>query len=507
MNQVSVGHSIAQAYGFLFRRIMTVLALSWVAALFFIVLRKALLGLGPFPHDVMAHVPEALMHLGGVIAAVLLLCAIAVPLTRAALGEAMDWSLAHFVIGAREVRLFAALVRLYLILIAVVVVCVLAVAGIAIGTKMALAQWPVLASTGLPVQTIMRGIAVIAAAAVTIYVSVRLSFLVYAIAAAEPQASLKRSWELAGGNVLRMLAIALAIAVPVYALFFVAEYALMGQALMDALHTLFAAGGTTQTPLYALLAAHGWSVATAAGVMIVALTALGAAASATAYRGLMGLDVVDAPVEVEEAVIEEIVQEAPTEHHAEPAEHHEAHGHADAAPAEEAVAGDASHGEEAHHAEPGHEATDEASHGDDDHGHMAPDDHAPAEGVHAVEHEAPAPVEDAHVEEAHGHAEDAHGEDAHAHAAEAAPDEAEAADTAHAEEPGEPHADETHAEAAHAEKAHTDAGHSEEGHVEVAQDDTEHAEAVPAEGGQHGEVHTHAAGGESHDLRREPEHA
>ena len=472
MVQVSVGRSIAQAYGFLFRRILTVIGLSWVAATFFIVLRKALLGLGPVPHDIIAHWPVALEHLGGVIAALLLLCAIAVPLTRAALGDAMEWSLAHFVIGARELRLFAALVRLYLIVIAVVVLCALGMAGIGMGAKMALAQWPALAGTGLPVKEIAVGIGALIAVLVTIYVSVRLSFLLYAIAAAEPHASLKRSWDLAKGNVLRMFLIVLAIVLPICALLVAADYALMGQPLIDTLRAAFAARPPNQAPVYTLLASHGWGVAVFASVIFVVSTVLQGAASASAYRGLLGLDAAETPAVVEEVVLLEEVHEAPAEHHAEPVEHHDDHGHDDSG---HDAHGHDDHGHDDHgHADHGHDA-----HGHDDHGHGAA---GHGEGAH---HDAPA--EKAHGEEAHAadhaehdahghgaggdethapdgpHGHDGHGEEAHGGHGAAEHHEVHAAE-AHVEDA---HAEEAHGEDAHAVEVHGDAPHAEEPHREV----------------------------------------
>ncbi len=467
MVQVSVGRSIAQAYGFLFRRILTVIGLSWVAAAFFIVLRKALLGLGPVPHNVIAHWPVALEHLGGVIAALLLLCAIAVPLTRAALGDAMEWSLAHFVIGARELRLFAALVRLYLILIAVVIVCALGMAGIGMGTKMALAQWPALAGTGLPVKEIAGGIGALIAVLLTIYVSVRLSFLLYAIAAAEPHASLKRSWELAKGNVLRMFLIVLAIVLPICALLVAADYALMGQPLIDTLRAAFAVRPPNQAPVYTLLASHGWGVAVFASVIFVVSTAIQGAASASAYRGLLGLDAAEAPAVVEEVVLLEEVHEAPAEHHAEPVEHHDDHGHDDS--------GHDAHGHDDHgHDDHGHTDHGHDAHGHDDHGHGEEAHHdAPAEEAHGEEaHAADHAEHDAHGHDSHGHeapAHDApHGDDSHGEAAHGGHGEAEHHEVHAAEAPVEElHVEEAHGEDAHAVEVHGDATHAEEPHREV----------------------------------------
>ena len=58
-----------------------------------------------------------------------------------------------------------------------------------------------------------------------------------------------------------------------------------------------------------------------ASVIFVVSTVLQGAASASAYRGLLGLDAAETPAAVEEVVLLEEVHEAPAEHHAEPVEH------------------------------------------------------------------------------------------------------------------------------------------------------------------------------------------
>ena len=437
MNQVPVGRSIAQAYGFLFGRILTVVSLSWVAAVFFGALRETMFALDPMTMPVIAQPLPALLHLATFLAALLLICAVAIPLTREALGDRGDWTLAHFVIGGREVRLFLALIRLYVVLIAVIVLCVLAVIGAAYGAKAALAQWPAAAQSGLPIEAIARGATIAIATIVALYVALRLSFFVYPVAAAEPHASLRRAWELGGGNVLRILAVVLAIAVPVYALVIAGEYALMGQRLFDTVHSFLTTVPRDMQPMHALFAAHAGAISLGAAVLMVVMAALTAGASASAYRRITGMD-------VDEQASADAVVAAPHDDHGHAEEVHvaEDHGHDEHGHAEEAHAAEDhghaehGHGEEAHaaedhgHIEHGH---GEETHGAEDHGH---DDHGHAEHgheehgqgdhvqVHAAEddvahhddgggHDTP----QAHGEEAHGEDHAAPAEDPHAHAA------------------------------------------------------------------------------------------
>lgn len=454
MFQFSVGRSIAQAYGFFFRRILTVITVSWIAALFFIGLRKALLGLAPFPQDVLGQWPLALEHVAGLMAAVLIVCAIAVPLARSALGEAGDWALAHFFIGARELRLFAALVQIYVIVIALIALSAGAVVGTQIGVKAALAHWPQLAATGLPVCKIACVAVEVLAALITIYASVRLSFLIYAVAGAEDRASLRRSWELARGNVLRMFLVVLAIAVPVYVAFSAALYAFMGQPLVEAVQVLVMSHGVTATPLHVLLATHGWTVAEASAVLVVVMTSLSAAASASGYRSILGLD--PAPAAAEDAVLlEDVVEPMPAPDHGEAAAHHEAEAHAEHGHDEQ---GHEEHGhEEAGHGDHGHEAHAPENHGDADHAHEVPghDDHghdAHGDASHEHDHH-----EHDHHAAADDHGEAAHGDEHHGEASQSAADGHGAAD---AHEPGI-HDAAAHDEAAHGEVSHDEAGHDE----------------------------------------------
>ncbi len=394
MKHVPVGRSIAHAYGFLFGGIVTVVSLSWVAAVFFAALRRAMFAMDPVVMPLAAHPQAALVHAAAFVGALLLICAVAVPLTRTALGERPEWTLAHFVIGGRELRLFLALIRLYLILIAVIALCVLGVAGAAMGAKAALAQWPAVAKSGVPVEAVARGVSIAIAVIVALYISLRLSFFVYPVAAAEPHASLRRAWSLGGGNVLRILAVVLAIVVPVYALVIAAEYALMGQTLIDTAHRFLTTLPRDMLPLHALLAAHAGAISAGAAVVMVVMTALSAGASAAAYLRVTGAD-----AEVL-AVAEALAETA----------HHD-HG--------EALAGDAAHDDRGHddhsHDHDGHDG-----HGQEAHGHHGGhDDHGHAEDAHGAEdhgHAHPAPEE--HGQDDHGHDEHAHRDDAHMHAAE-----------------------------------------------------------------------------------------
>ena len=394
MNELPVGRTIAHAYGFLFGRILTVVSLSWVAAVLFAGLRFASFKIGPLVHPIADHAQTAALHLGAVLGGLLLLSAMAIPLTRAALGEHEGWSVAHFVVGAREIRLFLAVVRVYVIVIALIAVSVIGVVNAAKGADMAMAQWPALAGTGLPIAAIAHGVAVALGLIVTTYVGLRLSFLLYAVAAAEPHASLRQAWSLGAGNVVRMLVVTAVIFVPVYAAVFAAEYWLIGPPLLSACQALVHATPPDMDALMALFAPHAEVLSLGAAVLLTVLAALGAGASATAYRRLTGADA----GEMHEATSM--------------AQGHDDHGHDDHGHGGHDAHGHGGHDDHGHggHDDDGHGGHDDHGHGGhDDHGHGGHDDHG--HGAHGH-----------HDDGGHGHDDHGHGgHDDHGHGHHAAP--------------------------------------------------------------------------------------
>ena len=370
MGTIPVGQSIGGAYGFLFRRFLTILSLSWLPAAIYAVGRLGFLW--HVEPDIFAAVDArthpsifvCLIALGYVLFAVLMKAVVALPLNRDALDMRDQPVLARFVIGVREVRLFAAYIRIVLILIALIIALVAGVIGVTIGAKWALAQGVPVA--GWPVLKIVHVVASVSAILIFLFVALRLSFLIAPVAAVEDSARLWRAWALSAGNFWRMLVVFLALVVPLLILVSIGEYAVMGTALHDAARIAI-----TEHNHGAILAAvlqHGPALVTIAAIFLVIANALFAGAAATAYRALVPqprreTEVYVAPIETqahgahepapvphaEEAapVAEEphIAEEAPHDAHAE-AEHHEVEHH-------EPEHHEAEHHEAEHHAEAG----------------------------------------------------------------------------------------------------------------------------------------------------------
>lgn len=420
MNTIQVGHSIGRGYGLLFGRIATVAGLSWVGALLFAGLRYGLLKAAAGAQPSGADPLFALLMLAGFMAVVLIVSAIAVPLTRAAMGAQEDWVIAHFVLGARELRMAWALIRLAGILIVLAALGGGLMAGVGLGAHAALAQWPALAASGVPVAAIATLLAGALAVVAFLYVGLRLSFLLYPVAAMEPRASLIRVWQLAGGHVLRIAAVTAAIELPVLALGAVALFAVIGGPLIDTLQALNAGHAIKVTALLGVVSGQAGPIALLSALFVTVVLALVAGASAAAYRQIAGLGPEAAAADVPEAKphIEPapsfVAGEAPADHDSDVQDHDAAEpvpvdtvaedepmvttdeGHDDGDVPADAAAQDASHDEEAHAAVMDMEEEDVAPTPDAD-GEPARDHDAPADEHHAPmddhtpDHDDPAP--------------------------------------------------------------------------------------------------------------------
>lgn len=408
MNKVSVGRSIARAYGFLFGRIFTIAGLSWVGVLFYAALSFVLLQrMGAMPAEAVraaamaGHPQAALFHLAIALSGLLIVAGIAVSLSRAALGEGGGFKIAHFTIGGRELRYFLAMLRLYVLVIVLAAAGAFAVKYMPAGVEMAtvqlpqLAQWPVLHAAHIAVAALT--------AVLILFAMLRFGFLLIPVAAVEEHASLARAWSLSGGNTWRILAVMLAVLLPAYALLFAGEYALLGQPLLDAYRGLFAAWPNGRGAVLQFYMGHGGIFAAGAGVKLALVLSLLTGAGAAAYRTLTGAD--------ESAMEMSGMADRGHDMQGHDDRGHDVHGHEE-------------HGHDMH----GHDANGHDDHGHDAHGH---DDHGHnGHEIHGHED---------HGHDAHGHEE--HGHDDHGHAHHAAP--AQAAETYAEEQPAYSHEEES----------------------------------------------------------------
>ncbi|HTW33780.1 MAG TPA: hypothetical protein VMD53_04110 [Rhizomicrobium sp.] len=275
MAKISVRHSVAQAYGLLFGRPLSVIGLTWLPAVFYAVAADFLI------HRMDAAMATAVPSANGlfgqyaffyfvalVVATAFFGAVIAVPLTRQAFGLREEQVAVHLVVGGREFRLFFAFLRYYAI--AVTTLVVLAVgAGVAItqGTPYAAAHGVPAVWQGYPLETWANSIAGAVTVIIFSVIAVRYGFFLDAIAAVEDHARLRRAASLSRGNFWAIATTLFIAAMPACLLLLACEMTFGGLRLS----TLGLAAAET-TPFAGILAAG-----------LVVLHALLAGASAGAY--------------------------------------------------------------------------------------------------------------------------------------------------------------------------------------------------------------------------------
>ena len=432
MSKVPVGASIAHAYGFLFGRFFQIIGTAWVPALMY--------GLGYFVF-LGAFQPSAQPPNPAVLA-VPALCAfvfflvirsvLGISLTQEALGVRKDLTLAHFVIGPRELRLFFGYLRFYVVFFVVyALVVAVSLGALFLAGKYGAGLLPKMAAGGKPVAVLAAAALAVVLAAWFVLSMLRLVFLLAPIASAEHRTRLSRAWSLTRGSTLRILVVLIGTFLPAMIAIGVAAYYLIGPAEFGALgQALQHMKPGNPPPLAGFLSRHAPMLSLIVGVSAAINGALLAGASACAYRTVTGHE--DPELEDDAALVAPLLEPAEAHsHHEEPATDHGHGGHED-------------HGHGAHedHGHGGHE-----NHG---HGHEEPrgddDPETPAEGR----------GHDSHDDNGHGHGNGGHaGHDDHGHGS-------------HGDDGGHDshghHAQVDHGEGGHGGHGHADHGHADHGH-------------------------------------------
>ncbi|MBL6939907.1 MAG: hypothetical protein ISS15_19380 [Alphaproteobacteria bacterium] len=406
MHKVSVGSSIGHAYEFFLQNLTNVIGTAWLPALiyavgFFLFFQHMHDWMPIERQDLAAVVLTAFTFIGAWAFTLVIHAVIGISLTQEALGVRKDFTLAHFVIGPRELRLFFAYVRFYFVALLLYV----AFAAVSVGAMYVAQHY----GSGLAPKIKLGEFspAVVAAALLTIVLFVwyllamlRLFFLLAAVASAEHHARLSHAWSLTRGSELRILVVYIGTFLPLAIAAVVGLYFLIGpDQWAHAIAAMQAQKAGAPPALAPFYAEHAFVFAAAVGVLSLLGSALLAGASAHAYRVTSGHEraereddagQVDAALEPETVaavpVVAPVAEELPAAvHH----EHHDSHGLTEEAP---------HHGDN-HHSGNGHNS-DHAAH-DGGHG-----DHA----VHARDgHHEDAPVElsaadeDHHAEHGNGH--------------------------------------------------------------------------------------------------------
>ena len=287
--KVPVGQSIERGYGFVFREPLTILGLGWLPAAFYALacafwlrrLATAMLVSVRPAHGALNDFAR-LDFLGLVVTTALLSAAIAMPLTRQALGHGDERVAAYFVFGRREARLFAGLALLYALLLAWLVVSTLSL-GMAVSAAQARlpAAWQ-----GVSIPALLDGASVAVIGAGFLFLFARFGVLQAPAAASEQPSGLLAAWLASRGNSWRLMAVTVAIAVPLSALL-AAGVSLWLATPLDGLLSA-ALPGSQNAARYQYLYDHADAFAAIAAVALVLVQALFAGASANAYQAATG---------------------------------------------------------------------------------------------------------------------------------------------------------------------------------------------------------------------------
>jgi hypothetical protein len=438
MEKVPVGRSIAHAYEFLFGRFFQIIGTAWLPAVlygagYFVLLSNAQTWVNV--SDPGSQARTAGIVLGFLLVATLVHAVIAISLTQEALGVRKDLTLAHLVVGPRELRLFFGFVRYY-VLFAVLYALVLALCFGAVfaARKYGAGLAPKFALHGTPV-------AVLAAGAFAIILLVwfwlsmlRLLFLLAPVASVEHKLRLSRAWELTRGSTLRTFIVLVVVFLPVgIAAWAANRYMLAPVAMGSPPH------GKPAEMLAHILQFYGANalpLAALSGVLAIVNGALLAGASAAAYRTVTHHE--DPEPEDDVALVTPLlVPEAPQHadndhdghgqsvavdghvHDNHDGHNHDGHGGSDHAAHDEHGARDepGALGEVQSDRDNADHVEEPASHDDpvaEDHGHSAHDaqGHGGQE-IDALGDHAGSPGEVGHGEGGHGHDHGSHGEHAH----------------------------------------------------------------------------------------------
>src|SRR5271155_1225432 len=277
MAKISVRHGVAQAYGLLFGRPLTVIGLTWLPALFyafgadFLIHRMDAAMAGAVPSANGLFGQYAFFYFVALGAAAAFYGAvIAVPLTKQAFGLREEQVAVHLVVGAREFRLFFGFLRYYAIAVTTLVVLAIG-AGVAItqGMHYAAAHGFPAVWHGYPLETWLNSTAGAITVIIFSVLAVRYGFFLDAIAAVEDHAKLRRAAQLSRGNFWFIATTLFVVGVPACLVLLACEMTFGGLNLN--LSSLGLAAAET-TPFAGILAAG-----------LVVLHALLAGASAGAY--------------------------------------------------------------------------------------------------------------------------------------------------------------------------------------------------------------------------------
>jgi hypothetical protein len=203
-DRIGTARTLVRAYGFLFGKVVDVIGLGWLAAVFYAasidyLIQKLVAALLVAPPSTPLVNQFTLPYFAGMLLATAFFAApMSVALTRNALGNLESRAGVYFIYGRRELRALWAFVKLYVIAVALT---------LATGILSAKAAAMIAAQTvpgqlwlGAPPAVWLTGGAAFVTVCVFVFVEARLGFFLAPLAASGERALLRYSWQLSRGN-------------------------------------------------------------------------------------------------------------------------------------------------------------------------------------------------------------------------------------------------------------------------------------------------------------------
>lgn len=229
MNKVPVADTIIYAYTFLFGHIAVIVRVAWLPAILNGIVDYGATMMQPAqmtPGDPAQAGQSLLISLGSAVLTLAISSIVAVAVTREGLGLGTGTAPFYFRFGREEWRMFLAYLRYTGAAIALA-----ALASVVSIVALLLARVPLGGNQAPPV-TLASGVAALVSVAAIVYALIallRMGFFLPATIVAERKGGLRRSDALSSGNVLRILAIGLAVILPVFLLAGTGGLAILGR--------------------------------------------------------------------------------------------------------------------------------------------------------------------------------------------------------------------------------------------------------------------------------------
>ena len=213
MNKIPVGKTVAFAYNFLFTRFGTVVGIAALPALLAAAVDYLVRSYVSTDDTSSAAGTNLLISVAGMVTTIFIWAVTSVGITRAALSQPLGNGAYYFPVGMTELRMFGAMLRFWLGVVALIFL-----ASLLSGFGLMLAGVPLDGSSEPEPSAALAiaGIITWAAFGYAIYTIIRMGFLLAPTVFSESKGGLQRSHDLARGNFWRIVAVLVALILPIF---------------------------------------------------------------------------------------------------------------------------------------------------------------------------------------------------------------------------------------------------------------------------------------------------